>query len=181
MIRDGAEVDPFVETGGGLPGDDWGYGKLRAWDALFGEPAPLGPDAPVAVTVSFETALDGERCRVTAVPAADGQPDATFRWDWAYDGTWDAGFERGDLTYVIEPGTELAVRVQAALDGWWIGDGLGVWTVPDECEAPGLACAGCRSSVGGGSGVALGLLLLGGLRRRPRYQRGSCSICRKKP
>lgn len=172
LIRQGAEVDSFVQADGvvDLPDDDWGYGKLRAYDALFASPAPTAPDAPVSVGVTFEGALDGERCRVTALPSAAGHPEAWFRWDWSYDGRWDGDFERGDLTYVIEPGERLTVRVQAAIDGWWIGDGLGVWTVPDECEELGLACTGCAA--GGGVGpLSAGLLALVALVRRRRRAR----------
>ena len=180
MIRQGALVDSIAEADGvdALPDDNWGYGKLRAHESLTGGPASAPPSAPVAVTVEFSSTTHPDGCQVTARPSAAGHPDAQFRWDWSYDGRWDGDFVPGDLTYVVERGAPLAVRVQAAIGGWWIGDGLGLWTVPDPCvddaeeEEPGAACSGCTGCAAGGAEGSLALALLAFLalsriRRRP--------------
>ena len=153
LFQQGALVDSQVDVDtADLPADDWGYGKVRGHRALFGSNGDSAPDRPVEVTVDFESEPGDEgRCRVWAIPSADGYSDALFRWDWAYDGRFEGEFEAGEITYQIDPGAELTVRVQAAWEGWWVGGGLGLWTVPDNCRS-GNACSGC----GEGCGAELG-------------------------
>jgi subtilisin family serine protease len=149
LLQQGALVDDQVDVDpDALPDDNWGYGKVRGVRALTGSNGASAPDRPVEVTVDFESQPgDDGRCRVTATPSAFTYPDATFRWDWAYDGRFEGEFEVGSISYQIDPGSELTVRVQAASDGWWIGGGLGLWSVPDNCRS-GNACSGCGQGCG---------------------------------
>jgi subtilisin family serine protease len=164
-IRATAAVDSDVDVDG-LPDDSWGYGKLRGYDATFEQAAPSPPNAPVVVDVDFDVEPAGDNCRVTASPFAQGHADATFRWDWSYDGGWDGDFEAEALEYVVPPGSELSIRLQAASGGWWIGGTVATWTVPQECELGGDACTGCSSS--GSPAPPLVLLLLALVRRSRR-------------
>ncbi len=175
LLQEGALVDSHVEVDPeALPDDAWGYGKVRGHRALLGSDGDSPPDRPAEVLVDFESRPgDAGRCRVTAIPEAVGFSDATFRWDWAYDGRFEGEFEAGELTYQVEPGEELAVRVQAARQGWWIGGGLGLFTVPDNCRY-GNSCSGCGDGCGAEVGAGdvprnlavAGLVLLAGLLRR---------------
>lgn len=177
LLQQGALVDSQVDVDAdALPDDHWGYGKVRGHRALYGNNGDAAPDRPTEVTVDFRSVRgDDGRCRVSAIPSADGYSDAVFRWDWAYDGRFEGEFEDGEISYQIDPGEELAVRVQAAWEGWWIGGGLGLWTVPDNCRS-GNACSGCGQGCGAEMGPAdaprnLGvaaLLVLVALARRRR-------------
>ena len=178
LLQQGALVDDQVDVDpDALPDDDWGFGKVRGHRALYGENGATAPARPVEVTVDFESEPgDDGRCRVTAIPSAMDHPEATFRWDWAYDGRFEGDFEAGTITYQIDPGSDLAVRVQAASAGWWLGGGLGLWSVPDDCRS-GDACSGCgqgcSAGLGAGDvprnlGAAMLLVGVGLLRRRRR-------------
>ncbi len=174
LLQAGAVVDDQLGVDGDdLPHDRFGHGKVRSFRSWTdGDDPPDALPRTLEVTADFTSERRDGECHVTATPIVRGRDDATFRWDWAYDGRWDGGFAAGDLSYVIEPGTELAVRMQGAVDGWIVGDGLALWTVPDAC-VEGVACGGGGCTTGdSGSGrtpaAALLALCLGLLVRTRR-------------
>jgi hypothetical protein len=87
-IRAGALVDSQV---GSVPSTTWGYGKLRAYQTLYGKD-PTTNTAPV-VKLSASKAHVGQPVTIKAT-VTDAEQDSSglkLRWDEGYDGSWDVG------------------------------------------------------------------------------------------
>ena len=132
-LRASAGVDEFVDLQD-APDDGWGYGKLRAHEALYGQVATPAPDFITRdLEVTFES-RSGEctaRVRVHDVDWAS----ASFRWDDDYDGTWDTEFDASpQRAIVIDPAQpSYALRVEMAAGGWRVGGGAISGDVPESC------------------------------------------------
>lgn len=167
-MRAGSVVDEFVEAdvSGELPDDGWGYGKLRAWQALLDGEAPAAPDLPGHVELLVEPLQDDEgRCVATLQMLLDGQPADTARFDLDYDGSWDTDFVTShDLE--VQPGQQLWIRAQAAQGGWHAGGAVFHGAMPSPCPSEAGGCQDC-SQADSATGPAL-LLLVPLLTRRRR-------------
>jgi len=87
-IRDGAYVDQHVGT---APNHDWGYGKLRIHQSIYGAP-PAAGTAPNIEPIDLEVYV-GEPTRVEVVVSdPDGGP-LVVQLDRDYDGTYDESFD----------------------------------------------------------------------------------------
>ena len=107
-IRDGALVDEDVTSDGILPAEDiWGAGKLRVYEAVFGEPMP--EDSPPEISAQPIQAQVGDTVHLSVqVHDAEDDPSAlTVSWDLDYDGRWDVDVPATDAldNQYAEPGT----------------------------------------------------------------------------
>nr|WP_263429694.1 S8 family serine peptidase [Nannocystis pusilla] len=146
-LRASAGVDEFVDVVD-FPDDGWGYGKLRAYQALYDADAPARPDF---VTRGLEVELqegDGTCTAVVRVLDVDW-PSSTFRWDDDYDGAWDTEFAAThERPIVLTPDDPTyAVRVEFGREGWRVGGAAVTGEVPASCFMGG----GSESSSSGGS------------------------------
>jgi subtilisin family serine protease len=159
-IRDGARVDEFVsaETST-FPDDAWGYGKLSAYRAEFGEAAPALPRPLGEVLPVLLTRWEGERCVVDASVDLEA---GVARWDVGYDGFWDGDFGPG-FGFDVEPGSTVLVRMQAGWGGAYAGGSATRFTVPAQCEVETACGGGCA-----GGGAAILLVVPMRARRRAR-------------
>ena len=90
-LWDNSVADDFT---GALPNNQWGYGRLSAYRAVFGEP-PWPNKAPV-IALEFEAAVRKDQSFVLDAsgshdPDGTGEP-LSLRWDVGYDGSWDWDF-----------------------------------------------------------------------------------------
>ena len=91
-LRDSALQDRHT---GAVPNEDWGWGKLAVYSALFDEAPPADPVAPVALVDAPASAYPGQQVILDAGDSRDpdGADDALqIRWDVGYDGEWDSDF-----------------------------------------------------------------------------------------
>ncbi|MFO0555264.1 MAG: S8 family serine peptidase [Polyangiaceae bacterium] len=93
-VEDHALVD---EATGAVPNDDYGYGKLDTYAAVFGERAPES-DAPKLDSLNIVVPID-EPTSVT-IPATDDGPasELVLEVDRDYDGVYDETLDGGVLT-----------------------------------------------------------------------------------
>ncbi len=135
-IRDAGAVDAFVGNGE-LPDAAWGYGKLRGFEAFTGEEPPPRPSIE-GIALDVDYAYDDGACAATVhVDGADWE-DASFRWDYEYDGAWDTEFEPFDartLTFE-EAGETFQVRVDAGERGFVVAGAVLTDEVPADCFEP---------------------------------------------
>jgi subtilisin family serine protease len=135
-IRDGAAVDAQVGSGE-LPDPGWGYGKLRGYRALTGDAPPPRPRvAAIELAIDYAYA-DGDCAATVSVDGADWD-DASFRWDFEYDGTWDTDFEAADARTMVytDEGERFSVRVDAGERGFIVAGAVLTGEVPATCFVP---------------------------------------------
>jgi hypothetical protein len=85
LIRDNALVDGNV---GEVPNHDWGYGKLRAYNAMYGEDPP-GGSAPIISPVDGQVYLDEATTVAIGVNDAEEPDQLVIEVDDDYDGAYD--------------------------------------------------------------------------------------------
>lgn len=85
-IRFAAAVDASV---GAVPNEDYGYGKLRSYETVFGE-SPAGGESPTIAIAPVES-TPGEKATVMIEVADADEPasDLAIDVDRDYDGTYD--------------------------------------------------------------------------------------------
>ncbi|MEZ4312521.1 MAG: S8 family serine peptidase [Polyangiaceae bacterium] len=88
-IRKGALADEAVLSAGPVPNTDYGHGKLRIYETLFGK-APPGGDAPT-LAIEPVTVEEGDTAKLTLSAADADEPAAalTFEVDRDYDGVYE--------------------------------------------------------------------------------------------
>jgi len=184
-IRAGALVDGDVVSDGITAVEDlWGAGKLRAYEAVYGE-SPVA-DNPPTITIAPVDGYVSENVSVVASVSdqEDSVADLRLFWDIDYDGQWDVTDARADQPFETaypEVGTYF-MKVQAVdsagnranalaqihitdrpvdADGGTNSDGAVTGDGGEPAPGGGSGCS-CRSSSNGGSGwfilLALGLL-----------------------
>lgn len=156
-LLDAARTDAQVQLG--TPAE-WGAGKLG-----LGIAAAAG--APPKVTIEAPAqAVPGQMIKLTAVVTDDGDPSKlTSRWDFGYDGTWDAG-GAGLFVETTMPADAVAFDVKVEVtdaDGWTAAAVARI-----EVGAPPAGGCGCQVPPGEliGSGMLLALVPLAAARRR---------------
>lgn len=132
-LRATAAVDGFVDVDA-FPDDGWGYGKLRAHEAIFDEPAPAPPEI-VERTLEVELVAGEDGCTALVRVLDVDWSGASFRWDDDYDGAWDSAFAaEPERAIAIAPGTSRhSVRVELGHDGWRVGGAAITTEIPDAC------------------------------------------------
>lgn len=116
-IFDGAGVDELVDADA-FPDDVWGYGRLRAYGAIYDEPAPARPEL-VERDLSVEFLPDDGQCIAMVRIDAVDWPSPSFRWDDDYDGSWDTDFIEGierAIGLTVDAPT-IDVRLEAVVAG----------------------------------------------------------------
>ena len=189
-IRDGALVDAQV---GAAPNGDWGYGKLRIYESVYGTPPPGGTPPTISIGEVEVVAGEPSQVEVTVTDADEDAANLVVDLDREYDGTFEerlAG-KSFEVTYP-EPG-RYVVRVRvtdsSGKEAGALATILATQGGPEpepepEPETPGpggdalnlrgLAAAGgggCSSTPSGGAdarwlGLAVVALALGARRRR---------------
>jgi len=149
-IREGALVDAQVTGDGEQPVEAlWGAGKLRVFQALYGQsPAPnTQPNivfGDVYATVGLPVLL-----RPVLTDAEDDPATLQVRWDDGYDGVWNAGpapLGEGREVIYAQAGTYL-VKAQVVDSGGLTAEALGRVHV-----IQGPTCDGALCPDGGGPG-----------------------------
>jgi hypothetical protein len=138
-----------------LPDDEWGYGKLRAYSTLYGEPAPSQPES-VYRTLEVELVPGAGECTaIVRVPDVDWR-SPSFRWDDDYDGVWEGEFtEPAERAIAVDADTlTYAVRVEYGQEGWRVGGSAIAGDVPADCFAGAADSSGSGSLDGTDDGVA---------------------------
>ncbi len=149
-----ASAEPLSD--GPLPDIYSGFGQLRGYQALTGQEPPPRPDvAQIGIEVEFEPTSEG--CRATAAVTDSDWDDASYRFDFEYDGQWDVDFgaERS-ASWVVPANTELlSIRADAAQQGWIVAGVAREIEVPETCVStePGTGTEGDES---GGDGSETG-------------------------
>jgi MYXO-CTERM domain-containing protein len=175
-IRKSALVDDAVLSAGPAPNTDYGHGKLRIYESLYGEPPP-GGSAP-ELTIA-EVAVNAGNTAKLAIEASDADQPAsslTFEADIDYDGTFEAKLEGPEVAIPTSaPGTVVS-RVRVTDDTGRSTSAFAVVRVLPEGTLPELGTGKDPTSEGGcsvpagGAGEApawlLGALAMLGLRRR---------------
>jgi subtilisin family serine protease len=105
LLVDTATSDDLSPVPAQVPGEGWGYGRLNAYAALFGEPAPELGEPPEAV---LDVRESGD---VLALDAAASLPSdqLQYRFDVDYDGVWDTEWLDTPETTVDVPQTSRQV------------------------------------------------------------------------
>jgi MYXO-CTERM domain-containing protein len=132
-IRGAGAIDDQVGSGP-LPDPAWGHGKMRGYEAFTGEAPPPRPNTE-GIGLDVEYAYDDGDCAATVrVDGADWD-DASFRWDFEYDGTWDTDFEAADARTIVfdEDGETFQVRVDAGERGFIVAGAVLTDEVPADC------------------------------------------------
>ncbi|NUP06335.1 MAG: S8 family serine peptidase [Polyangiaceae bacterium] len=106
-LRAGAVVDDDTGT---VPNEDYGYGKLDVYRAIFGE-APPGGAAPVVDNQSFSV-LPGPSSVAVVATDVDGD-DVVLEADRDYDGVYDETLVDGALAVDLEKDAAALVKVRA--------------------------------------------------------------------
>ncbi|MGM0557139.1 MAG: S8 family serine peptidase [Myxococcota bacterium] len=90
-----------------IPGDGWGYGRLDAYAAIFGEPAPELEEPPDASLVVRESDS------MLTLDASGSEPagQLEYRFDIDYDGVWDTDWSE-------TPRASIGLA-EVAADGQW--------------------------------------------------------------
>ncbi len=149
-LLSGTEVEPHM---GQLPNGEWGFGKVNAYKAVHGVPAPPPNKLPVAIP--RVTAVHGLEATLWAGESEDPDGDLLeYRWDFGYDGSWDVAWTNNAVTVFTAPvpGTvqvKLAVRDGAGA----VGEGL----LTFDPAYPPIAETDALSGDGIGADVADGL------------------------
>ncbi len=186
-IRKGALADDAVLSSGPVPNTDYGHGKLRIHESLFGEP-PAGGSAP-SITIAELTVEQGDPALVTIAASDADEPAAglVLELDRDYDGTFEETLDAPELsvptatlgTFVSKVRvTDATGRTSAALARVNV---VPEGSLPDPEPEPkpeeteevvvggGGACsvpAGQTGTLGGAAAGLLALLTLLRLRRR---------------
>lgn len=180
-LRAGALADEAVLSAGPVPNTDYGWGKLRLHETLFGAPPPGG--SPPDLSVGRVAVNAGSTAHVPLEATDPDEPASalTFEVDRDYDGVFEEKLGGPDLPVpTTEPGTVTAkVRVTDSTGRWTSALAhvtvVPKGTLPDPSAGPGPdEDGGCSAAPGvpggGGAGGMLGVIgalgLLGGLRRR---------------
>lgn len=162
-IRQGALKDSDVAGDATHEATDlWGAGKLRVYEALYGEsPAP---NTPPSITIAPVTGLPGEEVTInpTVQDAEDAVQDLALYWDDDYDGAWDQGpvaaGQARQLVFQTE-GTH-AVKIMVVDTGGLSAAALAMVTISSANQDGGMSDGGVSD---GGGPSARG--------------RGGCSSC----
>ncbi len=94
-LRDHAVTSSLEPFGESLPNRHWGAGKIDAYRALTGNPAPEFTDAPSA---ALQVDVGGSKVTIDASGSSAPQAGALeYRFDVENDGEWDTSW-RGDAT-----------------------------------------------------------------------------------
>ena len=174
-IRQGALADSVV---GAAPNDDFGYGKLRVYESLYGEPPPGGSAPQITVAPAAIAAGEKTTVPIDASDAEDAIAALTFELDRDYDGTYEETLA-GPSFEVESP--DLGRRVAKVRVTDSTGKEAAALAVIDVVDAPkaggpagtlqliaggggGCATAPGRSGASGAAGLAIAALSL--LRRR---------------
>lgn len=186
-IRDSALVD---DQTGEVPNDDFGYGKLDTYGAIFGEPAVAGA-TPEIVGGDFEVPVGPHQLGLTVSDEDDYARDLVLEVDRDYDGVYDEVLKSPMLEVnYAEPGrhilkvrvkdlagrTDVAlVRLQVVADTDNAG-GAGGGAGDGEIHAGGGGCSavapGPISSSGWATLAALSVVMgRAGARRRQKTER----------
>lgn len=179
-IRAGALVDDVT---GAVPNEDFGYGKLQAYDAIYGEPPPGGE--PPALSIPRQTVVVGTSTSValTVSDEEDDEGDLRIDVDREYDGEFEERLDGPELTvrfdelglhYVHVRVTDSSGKSARALAEIDVVEESDV-DLPDEDDGPEgrLVAGGGGCAIGPttpGSWLGLGMLAIGllGWRRRRR-------------
>jgi subtilisin family serine protease len=93
-LRAGALSD--YDTGF-VPNLDWGYGKLRIYNSLYGEDPPLGTAPSVSIPVTHIDAGDSTTIRASITDAEDPLDVLLIELDRNYDGLYDEQLADGSF------------------------------------------------------------------------------------
>ena len=179
-LRGGALADSAV---GDIPNRDWGYGKLRAFNSLFGA-APGANDAPLVK--GFEAEIKPNTSvgfEVQASDSEDGSAGLRIEFDQHYDGEYEQLAEVNIITVNFAQEGTYYSKLRVIDSGGKSDEALAIFTVtgnpgsnnPGVDTPPDLTGRTCACSIPGANGGSraggygwLALLGLGlvGLRRR---------------
>lgn len=107
-LRAGALADPQVLAAGAVPNTDYGYGKLRIHESIFGAPPPGG--AAPSIKIAPVTVEEGEEAEVTIAVSDPDEPATALKLelDADYDGVFEAALDAPSLT---APASEIGTLV----------------------------------------------------------------------
>lgn len=184
-IRKGALVDGAVSTAGAVPNTDYGHGKVRIHEALYGK-APPGGSAPT-LTIAELSVEQGDAAVIALAPsdADEAASGLILELDRDYDGTFEETLTKAELSVpTAELGTVVS-KVRVTDGTGRTGSALAIVhvvekgslpdpepdpetdpTVAESLEAVGGGCSVPSGETGQLGGALLGLLALLGLRRR---------------
>ena len=151
-IRAAALVDDDVTADATHPvGELWGAGKLRTFEALYGQSPASNTSPTITVPPIYATVGELAMLHPEVADAEDGAADLQIFWDDNYDGTWDHGpqasTEPRGVTFDATGVRYLKVRVVDS-------GGLTGETLAEVTVVTGPLCDGtpCPPDGGGGGG-----------------------------